>query len=187
MKISLFCLSVLTLWSLNASAQSTQPTNLKCEYLTNPIGIDAISPRFTWQLKDNRTGATQSGYQIFVGTDSVEVKSAKGNYWQTAKVNSSKNLVTYQGKALQPFTKYYWFVQLWDKNGKSINSLIATFETGMMGMQNWKGYWISDDNDIKTKPAAYYRKTFQPKNRSDQRGHTLPPQVYMSYILTAKK
>ncbi len=165
MKLSLFYLSVLALLSFNTFAQSTQATNLKCEYLTNPIGIDATSPRFIWQLKDDRAGAIQSAYQIFVGTDLLEVKSGKGNAWQTAKINSPINLLTYQGKALQPFTKYYWRVRLWDKDGKTINSSIASFETGMMGIQNWKGTWISDDNDIHIKPAAYYRKTFQPKKQ----------------------
>jgi len=75
-------------------------------------------------------------------------------------------LVSYQGKALQPFTKYYWTVCLWDKNGKPTKpALTASFETGMMGVQNWKGTWISDDNNIHIKPAAYYRKTFQPKKQ----------------------
>jgi len=138
---------------------------LKCEYLINPIGIDATNPRFIWHLQDNRTGAIQSVYQIFVGTDSLEVKSGKGNSWQTAKINSAKNLVIYQGKTLQLFTKYYWSVCIWDKDGNAIESPIASFETGMMGMQNWKGTWISDDNNIHTKPAAYYRKTFQPKKQ----------------------
>jgi len=184
MKLSLFYLSVLTLLSFNTFAQSTQPTDLKCEYLTNPIGIDATSPRFIWQLKDDRAGAIQSAYQIFVGTDSLEVKSGKGDAWQTAKTNSAKNLVSYQGKALHPFTKYYWTVYLWDKNGKPTNPpLTASFETGMMGMQNWKGTWISDDNDIHTKPAAYYRKTFQPKKQiKSARAYIAVAGLYELYI-----
>lgn len=137
--------------------------DLKCEYLVNPIGIDATAPRFIWHLQDERAGAVQTGYQLCVGTDSLEVKNHKGNVWQTIKASSGKSLVSYQGKALQPYTKYYWSVQLWDKNGKAINSAIASFETGLMSMQNWKGYWISDDNNIKTKPAAYFRKAFQSK------------------------
>ena len=183
MKLSLFYLSVLTLLSFNTFAQSTQVTGLKCEYLTNPIGIDATSPRFIWQLKDGRLGAIQSAYQIFIGTDSLEVKSEKGNVWQTAKINSPINLLTYQGKALQPFTKYYWRVRLWDKDGKTINSSIASFETGMMGIQNWKGTWISDDNDIHIKPAAYYRKTFQPKKQiKSARAYIAVAGLYELYI-----
>ena len=184
MKLSLFYLSVLTLLSFNTFAQSTQVTGLKCEYLTNPIGIDATSPRFIWQLKDDRAGAIQTAYQVFVGTDSLEVKSGKGNVWQTAKINSAKNLITYQGKALQPFTKYYWSVCLWDKTGKPVKAAqVVSFETGMMGIQNWKGTWISDDNNIHIKPAAYYRKTFQPKKQiKSARAYIAVAGLYELYI-----
>jgi hypothetical protein len=30
------------------------PTFLRCEYLLNPIGIDAPHPRLTWRLEDAR-------------------------------------------------------------------------------------------------------------------------------------
>ena len=38
--------------------------------------------------------------------------------------------------------------------------VISSFETGMMGVENWKGSWISDDEGINTKPAPYFRKEF---------------------------
>ena len=177
---------LLVLSSLNILAQSkdSQPKALKCEYLINPIGIDATHPRLVWQMKDDKAGAAQSGYQVFVGTDSIQVKNGKGNVWQTAKIASAKNLVTYQGKVLQPFTKYYWAVCLWDKTGKQSNSAsIASFETGMMGMQNWKGYWISDDNDIKTKPAGYFRKAFEAKKQiKSARAYIAAAGLYELYI-----
>jgi alpha-L-rhamnosidase len=158
-------------------------SGLKCEYLINPIGIDALHPRLTWYLIDGRYNAKQTAYQIMVGTDSVQLKNGKGNQWQTAKVNSPINLFTYQGKALQAFTKYYWSVRLWDKSGELINSSIASFETGMMSMQNWKGTWISDDNNIHTKPAAYYRKTFQPKKQiKSARAYIAAAGLYELYI-----
>ena len=158
-------------------------SDLKCEYLINPIGIDAPHPRLTWYLIDARESANQTAYQLAVSTDSLQLKNGKGNQWQTAKVNSPINLLTYQGKALQPFTKYYWSVRLWDKNNKVINSPIASFETGMMGMQNWKATWISDDNNIHTKPAAYYRKTFQPKKQiKSARAYIAAAGLYELYI-----
>jgi len=174
-------LSFILLLPVQLFAQTV--TGLKCEYLTNAIGIDSPNPRFVWHLDDARAGAIQSAYQVFVGTDSLQLKSGKANVWQTAKIISAKNLITYQNKALQPFTKYYWFIQLWDKNRKPISSPIATFETGLMGMQNWKGYWISDDNDIKTKPAGYFRKTFQPKKQiKSARAYIAAAGLYELYI-----
>jgi alpha-L-rhamnosidase len=94
---------------LKARSQCT-PVNLKCEYLINPIGIDAQYPRFTWQLNDNRQGAIQQAWQIVVSTDSVETANGHGNIWKTGRTASSKMPVVYQGVNLQPFTKYFWNV-----------------------------------------------------------------------------
>ena len=59
----------------------------------------------------------QTAWQIIVGTDSI--KSVE-RYWVIAgkapKTISADQLVTYQGKALMPFTKYFWKVVLWDQS-----------------------------------------------------------------------
>jgi alpha-L-rhamnosidase len=152
--------------SAYSSAQSGQPIKLLCEYLHNPIGIDATAPRLHWQMNDNREGAVQTAYQLIVGTDSLQVATGNGNCWDTGKISGSDMLVSYQGKALQPFTKYYWTAILWDKDRqKSASSAIASFETGMMKISNWRGAWISDSKDIAQKPAPYFRKQFQPSGK----------------------
>lgn len=159
-------LLLLLLVVIQAQAQEGQCTNLKCEHLVNPIGIDATSPRLHWQMNDSREGALQTAYQVIVGTDSLEVTSGKGNVWETGKVSGSEMLITYAGKPLQPFAKYYWTVVLWDKDlQKLAPATVATFETGMMQISNWKGEWISDSKDINLKPAPYFRKQFQPSGK----------------------
>ena len=143
-----------------------QPVRLQCEHLINPIGIDAIAPRLHWQMNDSREGEFQTAYQVIVGTDSLEVTSGKGNSWDSGKVSGSEMLVTYAGKPLQPFTKYYWTVVLWDKDQQKLApATIASFETGMMQISNWKGEWISDSKDIHLKPAPYFRKEFHPSGK----------------------
>ncbi|RYF84631.1 MAG: alpha-rhamnosidase, partial [Chitinophagaceae bacterium] len=95
-------------------------------------------------------------------TDSILLVSGKANAWQTAKTNSAIQKITYSGKALQPFTTYFWQVKVWDKDGKPGSlSDIQRFETGMMDMKNWKGSWISDTRDIHLKPAPYFRNVFK--------------------------
>lgn len=142
-------------------AQANNVTNLQCEHLNNPIGLDNPQPRFTWQMNDTRQGAKQTAYQISVGTDSSRVAQGIGADWQTRKINSAKNLVCYNGKALRPFTKYYWSVILWDKYGKPGRLATGNFEMGMMKPSNWRGTWISDGKSINTKAAPYFRKAFQ--------------------------
>jgi len=161
--IQFFGFLILTLIATQIQAQ---PSDLKCEYLINPIGIDTPSPRLHWQMNDSRYGALQTAYQMIVGTDSIQVAAGKGNNWDTGKISGPNMLVSYQGKALKPFTKYYWSVILWDNNQQKLApAKIASFETGMMQINNWKGAWISDSKDIALKPAPYFRKQFQPSGK----------------------
>jgi alpha-L-rhamnosidase len=171
-------------------AYATQPakvSNLKCEYLINPIGIDAQQPRLTWMLADDTRGARQTAYQLFVGTDSAAVSTGRGDSWQTAKIPSDANLVNYRGKTLQPFTKYYWRVAVWEAGNKTVTSGISSFETGMIDQSNWKGTWISDNKDIHENGAPYFRHVFTAgKKIKSARAYIAVAGLYELY-LTAKK
>jgi len=135
--------------------------NLRCEYLVNPVGIDSSNPRLTWFIVDDRREAAQSAWQITVGTDSLKVSNGAGDKWSSGKINSSGMLAQYNGLPLEPFTRYFWSVQVWDAFGiASSYSVPARFETGMMKMENWKGSWVSDSRDIQLKPAPFFRKEF---------------------------
>ena len=151
--------------ALNASDNVCIPTKLLCDHLKNPLGIDNPNPRLSWRLEDSRQGAKQTAYQLWVGTDSLEVAGNKGNKWDTGKQLSDVMLLSYKGESLQPFTKYYWKIKVWDKDGVSSTSEIHSFETGMMHVRNWQGAWISDWNDMHYKPAPYFRKVFQAKKK----------------------
>lgn len=142
------------------SSGNCTPANLRCEYLTDPVGIDFPEPRLSWQLIDNRHGAVQTAYRIVAGTDSSAVAKGAGDLWDSGKVYSDKMLVTCKAGILEPFTRYYWSVVVWDKDGVKSEPAIAYFETGMMGSGNWKGAWISDEHGINKKEAPYFRKEF---------------------------
>ncbi len=143
------------------NAQTTgRVVDLKCEHLSTPLGIDNPKPRLSWRMEDNSQGAFQSAYQVIVGLDSVEVLKTKS----AQKISKSDNLITYDYAELKPFTRYFWKVIAWNQDGKELkHSAVASFETGMMGMANWKGYWLSDvyNTDVNLKAAPYFRKTFK--------------------------
>ncbi|WP_255563201.1 alpha-L-rhamnosidase [Mucilaginibacter sp. 21P] len=153
-----FICSLTTLIFTQTFAQST--VALQCEHLVAPIGVDSEHPRLAWQMEDSRAGAAQSAYQVLVGTDSAQLAN-KPSAWNSGKIASAISNITYQGKALQPSTKYFWLVRTWDKAGAKLpDSRISSFETGLMGINNWKGSWISDMGSINTLPAPYFRKGF---------------------------
>ncbi|CAN5562343.1 glycoside hydrolase family 78 protein [soil metagenome] len=148
-------------FQIKLAAQSpAKIIDLQCEHLTDPLGIDALPLRLSWCIEDRSIAAVQTAYQVFMSTDSVLLKNEHANVWQTEKISSDAQMITYGENVLQPFTKYFWLVKVWDKDGRISESGIANFETGMISSKNWKGAWLNDTRDIDLKPAPYFRNTF---------------------------
>lgn len=137
-------------------------TNLKCEYLEDPVGLDETRPRFTWQMESSEPGSYQSAYELVVGTMEAEVASGRGDVWKSGAVESSLIPAVYAGEELEPFTRYFWSVRVRDE-GQQWSDWASPrfFETGMMGQFRWKGKWITDTYDFNVKPAAYFRRVFK--------------------------
>ncbi|MDR2679727.1 MAG: alpha-rhamnosidase, partial [Tannerella sp.] len=132
---------------VQAQQVQVQPVQLRCEYLVRPLGLDVRNPRLSWQLQDDRYGAVQQAYRIIVGTDSADVSRGNGAVWDKS-ATSGDMLVTYGGQPLEPFTRYFWRVEIKDMDNVLRTSGVSSFETGMMDMSNWKGYWISDGEHL---------------------------------------
>ncbi|MDP4276126.1 MAG: family 78 glycoside hydrolase catalytic domain [Bacteroidota bacterium] len=160
------------------------PVKLRCEQLTKPIGIDAPYPRLSWQSDDQTAGACQTAFRILIGTDSTLLSTGSANVWNSGKIISDSQLVLYKGPYLLPFTRYYWTVVQWDKNGKASEPAgITFFETGMMTSANWQGEWIFDGKSIEYKPAPYFRKTVTiAKPVKSVRAYVMVAGLYELYI-----
>ena len=76
------------------------PTNLRCEYLKNPQGIDVSKPRFFWEDRSEARGFRQSAYQIELKRDGQPI-------WDSGRVISAETIqIEYGGPALEPATRY---------------------------------------------------------------------------------
>ncbi|RZM07522.1 MAG: alpha-rhamnosidase, partial [Pedobacter sp.] len=183
-KLSLPVLLICTFISTVHSQSVATVVGLRTEYLENPLGIDARHPRFTWRMMDGRQGAAQTSYEITVGTDANAVAQGRGNVWVVNETKAGTQLITYQGTALQPFTKYYWAVRIADHlQQKSAWSSVASFETGMMEEHNWTGAWISDGKSINEKSAPYFRTEFIAKRKiKSARAYIAAAGLYELYL-----
>lgn len=158
--ILLFTVTALFSYS-NMNGQSVvQLTGLQSDHLETPIGIDNPNPRLSWKMEDSRPGAKQVSYRVLLDKDSMKVVNGNADIWDTGKINSGDRLITYAGKQLEPFTKYYWKVIGGDLENKEVVSPVSSFETGMMDIKNWQGSWIGDGQDVNYEPAPYFRKKF---------------------------
>ena len=147
---------IIGLGAVRLTAAGTEgplpPSALRCEYLTDPEGIDVQRPRFFWIPGHTERGQKQAAYQIFVSNDP---RCAKADMWDSGKIGSPEfTHIVYAGKPLRSDADYYWKVRFWDKNGKaSPDSPVARFSTGLFSKGEWKGAWIGG--------ASQFRKEFR--------------------------
>jgi len=140
---------------------------LECEYLSDPLAIENLHPRLSWQLVSAHKTKSQLAYRILVASNISLLKQNKGDYWDSGKIRSANSSqVTYRGRALTSRKKVYWKVMIWDeKNMPSGWSRSATWSMGLLKPSDWAGKWIGafenpfPDSAI-TYPAPFFRKTF---------------------------
>ena len=131
------------------------PTDLRIEYLKNPLGVDKPKPRFYWILNHSERNQQQIAYQIFVASSRELVENKTADCWDSRKVISDQTVnIEYQGKPLESAKTYYWSVKWWDKNdSESPFSEIAFFQMGLLHENDWQAKWISKEN-----PKVFYSK-----------------------------
>jgi alpha-L-rhamnosidase len=140
------------------SEKIVQPVNLKCEYLSDPLGIDTRKPRFSWELNCVTRGAYQKAFQIIVASSPELLEDNRGDIWKSGRIRSSDYIqVDYEGKPLNSATRYYWKVRIWDRKGRpSPYSEISWFETALLDASDWKAEWIGDGKPVpQTEPEMY--------------------------------
>ncbi len=137
----------------NDTGRLSKPANLRCEYRVNPLGVDIIAPRLSWEVRDSRRGAVQTAYRIVVSTDQA-MSDPKAVVWDTGKVESDQSIhVAYGGKALASGKQYFWKVRTWDAGGApSEYSEPAWWEMGLLEPSDWRARWITAGKPPQAEP-----------------------------------
>ena len=139
-------------------------TQLRCENLVNPIGLDEKAPRFSWQLEADDRNVMQTACEIRVGTDMAALSKGKKLTWTSGKVASSQSVfVPWGGGDLKSGVKYFWQVRVWDNRGKtSAWSETAFWQMGLLNPDDWKAKWIgvSYEEDTLLRRSPMLRKVF---------------------------
>ncbi len=156
-KLSLILLCVMG----SAFAQDLSVKDLTCEHKKNPIGIDAIKPRFSWKITGKANGLMQKEYSIRVATD--EKFSTGKIIWQSGTIASEESVLQpYLGPELKSGQRYFWQVKIGDKQGKQSKwSETAFWEMGLLSKTDWKAKWIEMAGDTQRySPSPHFRKDF---------------------------
>jgi len=154
--------SILTLTSITCLGAVT-PSDLRCEYRVDPLGVDNPAPRLSWKVIDSEKtrGQKQTGYQVLVASSVEILNQDKGDLWDSGGVKKSQSVNNvYEGVPLKSGQSCFWKVRVRDAEGHVSDwSPSARFSMGLLNSKDWKGEWILKADQKKT-DHNWYRKNF---------------------------
>ncbi|MCI8497245.1 MAG: family 78 glycoside hydrolase catalytic domain, partial [Clostridiales bacterium] len=112
------------------------------EYRDNPLGIEVETPRFSWRMEASERGQYQTAYRILVASSEEALSRNEADVWDSGRIPSDISVgIEYQGPQ-QAMTRYFWKVQVWDRDGAISESDCAWWETGLMDAGWSDAKWI---------------------------------------------
>lgn len=153
-------------------AAAPRVARLRCEYLVNPVGIDAPQPRLSWIIETDQRGWQQTAYQILVASSPAGLGHQQADLWDSGKVASNQTVhVPYAGRPLKSRDTCYWQVRVWGPDGAPLEvSETASWSMGLLEPGDWQAQYISyrdetpvfkDRENLFMPPARQYRKSFR--------------------------
>ena len=170
-KNQLYLITIILL--LNISCQkkeaSVQIVNLRCENRINPLGIDVIRPKLSWNLESFLRNKKQSAYQILVADTQEALLKNNGDRWDSEKVNSDRSIqIQYIGNELSSESLVYWKVRIWDEQDNVSDwSQAAQWEMGLVNQSDWLAEWIGDGKTEPQNIKKFYEEDPAPLFRRD--------------------
>jgi len=154
-------LLVIILLSGCEKAKDITVTDLRVEYLQNPLGVDVEIPRFSWKLLSEKRDISQQAYQILLSEDINNLKPGSASVWDSGRSVSDKTVnIEYKGQPLQSNRKYFWQVRVWLDDVNYVVSEPCRFHTGILAANEWQAGWITTPEEI-THESPILRKEFR--------------------------
>jgi alpha-L-rhamnosidase len=196
-----FLLVSLVLLSGAATFQSTVAEEttfavqaLRCEYLTDPLGIDVRKPRLSWAISPAENVNGQSAYRILVASTPEILKQDQGDLWDSGRVASSQTTwIEYGGKPLDSGQQAYWKVRIRSDGGEASPwSLQAKWSMGLLRPSDWRAKWIGQPRPDGTAegtplPSPWLRKSFTLTQKPKRAVAYVNPLGYYELYINGKK
>ena len=126
------------------AASAASVTNLRCEYLADPLGIDVEKPCLSWVIESGKRGERQIAYRVLVASTPELLAEDHADLWDSGHVASDESAqVAYAGKELSSGMRCYWKTKAWNRDNKPTPwSQPAFWTMGLLREKDWKGGWI---------------------------------------------
>jgi alpha-L-rhamnosidase len=159
---SLFCILLIhsaleiEVYAQPSVTDAVQVSDLRCEYLADPLGIDVTKPRLSWVIESSRRGEMQAAYQVLVASTKAGLDKGQGDLWDSGRVSSDQSaFVEYAGSPLTSRQVCWWAVRVWDnKGGASAWSASASWEMGLLKPEDWSAKWIEAPKILEEKAVV---------------------------------
>lgn len=137
--------AVACLWAAIPSLSfAASLSGLRCQDLTDPVGIEATTPRLSWVITSEQRGERQTAYQVLVASSAELLAADQGDLWDSGKRASEQSQhVPYAGKPLHSLAQCHWKVRIWDRHERpSPWSAPAQWTMALLQPAEWRGQWI---------------------------------------------
>ncbi len=129
-------------------ATATKISQLRCEYLVNPLGIDQTRPRLSWILESDRRGTYQSARRVQAASTAALLAAGKADLWDSGRIEDDRcTQIVYEGVPLTSRQNCFWQAIIWDDQGKCAISETAFWTLGLLKDTDWQAEWIAADPD----------------------------------------
>jgi alpha-L-rhamnosidase len=171
-RTTLWSLVVVFVFALATGTCFSEPSPAvyapKCEYKTNPLGIEVKKPRLSWKIASSRRAVKQSAYQIRAAEHVDDLRAGKNLLWDSTQVKSDQSVhVVYEGPSLVSRRRIWWQVRVRDDQDRpSAWSEPAFWEMGLFKADDWSAEWIEPklkEDPNKSNPCPMLRRQFQLK------------------------
>ncbi|HUN38353.1 MAG TPA: hypothetical protein VMU95_40705, partial [Trebonia sp.] len=154
---------IATVSSASASTPES-PTQLQVNLMSAPMAVPTSGLFLSWVPRDSRAGESQGGYEVRVATTAAGATSGTAT-WDSGHVSSSTPSVSWSGKGLTGYNRYWWTVRTWDAQGHAGPwATPAQFETALGTTWNTRPIWSAPVSG-KNSGWAFMRGTVSVANK----------------------
>lgn len=168
--------------------------NLRCEYLSNPLGIDVRNPRLSWTLNPAPGVGGQSAYRVLAASSLARLQKDEGDLWDSGRVASAQTAwIEYGGKPLGSRQQVFWKVRVWSDRGRaSAWSAPAFWTMGLLEPSDWQAKWIGQARpsgvaENTPLPFPWLRTTFELAEKPKRAVAYVNPLGYYELYINGRK
>jgi hypothetical protein len=123
-------------------------SDLRCEYRTDPVGIDVAEPLLFWRLESETPGQRQTAYLVLVASSHKQLDEGVGDLWDSAKEVIQIYVSDLESRVEQPLKELAGFEKVQLEPGRSKTGTIPLDQNGFKFFDAAAGKWVLEPGEF---------------------------------------